>query len=110
MASLSTVAVRDDAAVAVAGVLAEADVGDDEERGVGLLEGAHRLLDDAVGRVGLTGLLVLRRGYAEEEDGGNAELAQLLGLGGKLVDGELRLAGHRRDGVADAEPCTTNSG
>ena len=42
----------DQAAMAVAGVFAQADVGDDEQFRIGLLEAGHGLLHDAVGGVG----------------------------------------------------------
>ncbi len=48
VASLSTAAVADDAAVAVVGVLAAADVGDEEQVGMPLAEPAQRLLHDSV--------------------------------------------------------------
>ena len=65
----------DDAAVAVGGVLAEADVGDGDEgvEGAVGLEGAEALLDDALGVLGAGGLLILRLGQAEEEQAAEAE-------------------------------------
>ena len=89
----------DDAAVAVRGVLAEADVGDEDEgvEGAGGLEGAQTLLDDAVGRVGAGGLLVLFCGQTKEEQAAEAER----GAGFSLLDGfiyrQIEDAGHGAD-------------
>jgi hypothetical protein len=59
-------AVADNPAVAVRGVLAEADIGDHDDLGVGLLQRPDRHLDHALVVVGLAGGLVLRRGDPEE--------------------------------------------
>ena len=91
--------------MAVVGVLAEADVADDAEVGVGVLEGAHRLLDDAVGGVGLRcRASSFAAGRPKSSTAGTPQVAQLARLGRELVERELVLAGHRRDLVADAAP------
>ncbi len=94
-------AVADEAAVAVRGVLAEADVGDHREVGVGLLEGADRHLHDALVVVGARAGLVLGGGDAEEEDGADAGGGDLGRLGDQLGDREALDAGHRVDVFAD---------
>ncbi len=96
------VAVDDLAAVAVAGVLAVADVGDDDEFGVGGFDGADGLLDDAVVVVRAGGLLVLVLGDAEEDDAADAEGDALGAFLDEFVDGELEIAGHGVDRLADA--------
>ena len=78
------VAVRvDQAAVAVVGVLAEADVGHDEQLGMRLLDRARRELDDALVVVGARALGVLAVGDPEEQDGRQAERLR----GARLLDG-----------------------
>src|SRR3989304_4119888 len=66
-------AVFDLAAVAVTGVLAETNVGDDQQPGDFLLHCLHRALDDAVLGVGARRDFVFRFGDAEEDDGGKAQ-------------------------------------
>ncbi len=94
----------DDAAVAVAGVLAEADVGDEDEllRGCGLLERAQGLLHDAVVFPCAGALLVFGFGQAEEQQAADAELCGLFGFAHGLVDGEVEDAGHGADWIAHA--------
>ncbi len=94
-------ALADEAAVAVRGVLAEADVGDHGQVGVGLLERPHRHLHDALVVVGAGAGLVLGGGDAEEEDGADAGGGDLGGLGDQLGDREALDAGHRVDFLAD---------
>src|SRR5438105_1048875 len=94
--------VLDHTAVAVAGVLAEADVGDHEQVGHGVLHGPHRLLHDAVLRVGLRPAWILLRGDAEQQHARNAHARGVLALLDQLVDREAMLAGHRRDRLAHA--------
>ena len=91
--------VRDDSAVAVRGVLAEADIGDEDEPVEGAIgfEGAQALLDDAVGCVGAGGKVVLFRGKAEEEQAAEAKRGAGFGLLQRLVDGEVEDAGHGGD-------------
>ena len=57
----------------VVGVLAEADIGDHHEIGIGVLQLAHRLLDDPVGSPGLGALRILAGRQPEEQDRGNVE-------------------------------------
>jgi len=61
---------REHAAVAVVGVLAEAEVGQEHEIGVAGLELAEGLLDDAVLGVSARGLGVLMRRNAEQDGAG----------------------------------------
>ena len=88
--------------MAVARVLAEADVGHHEEIGDGLLHRAYRLLDDAVLRVGLGAARVLLRGQAEEQHGRDAHGRGVLALLEQLVDGQAELSRHGSDGLAHA--------
>ena len=82
--SLSTRALRvDQAAVAVVGVLAQADVGHDEQLGVRLLDRARGELDDALVVVGAGALGVLAVGDPEQQHGGQAERLR----GARLLDG-----------------------
>ena len=67
-------AVADEAAVAVRGVLAEADVGDHGQLRMGLLQRPHRHLDDALVVVGARPGLVLVGGDAEEQHGADSRL------------------------------------
>ena len=78
VASLSTSpSVVEHAAVAVVGVLVEAEVGHEHEVVADLVaEVAQRDLDDAVGVPRLRALGVLVLGDAEEDDGGDAELGR----------------------------------
>ena len=81
-------AVADHAAVAVRGVLAEADVGDEDELRV---LGAHRPqrpLDDPVLVPGARALVVLLLGHAEEEQRLAAERGELARLGDEILDRE----------------------
>ena len=79
-------AVADDAAVAVRGVLAEADVSHQHQLGVLRAERAKRLLHDPVLVPGTGALVVLLVGHAEEEERLDAKPGQLAGLGDEVVD------------------------
>ena len=59
--------------MAVARVLAEADVADDQQFRVGVLQTADRLLDDAVAGLGAAAALVLVRREPEEQHGRDLE-------------------------------------
>ena len=85
-------AVLHHAAVAVARVLAEAHVGDDEQVGHGVLHRAHRLLHDAVLGVGLGAARVLLLRDAEQQHGRDAHAGGVLALLDELVDREAVLA------------------
>ena len=90
-----------DAAVAVRGVLAEADVGDHGEVGVRVLQRPHRHLDDPLVVVGAGAVLVLGGGDAEQQhrpDPGRVDLGGVLDQVGDRVALD---AGHRRDLFAD---------
>ena len=95
-------AVADEAAVAVRGVLAEADVGDHGQVRVGLLQRPDGHLDDALVVVGARARLVLVGGDAEEQDRADAGGGDLGRLGDQLGDREALDAGHRVDVLADA--------
>ena len=90
--------------MAVGCVLAEADVGDEDQRIelVVALERAQALLRDAVGGVGSAGLLVLGVGQAEEKQAAETERGAGFRFLHRLVDGEVEDAGHGGDFLADA--------
>ena len=73
VASLSTASASQDAAVAVAGVLAAADVGDEKQVGKARAQPAQGPLDDPVVGEVLGADVVLRGGNAEEDHAGHAE-------------------------------------
>ena len=101
--SLSTVAVvAQQAAVAVARVLAQAHVGDHEQVGVGVLDGPRGELDDALVVPGARALVVLVGRDAEEQHAGQPERARLARLGHGLRDRQALHAGHRPDRRAPA--------
>ena len=116
VASLSTSAVlaglvEHHAAVAVRGVFAEAGVDGDRQLGHGLLDGADRPLDDALGVPGLAADLVLLLGQPEQQHRGDAQLGDLLGLARparRPTGGTARAA--RRSRLRTPLPGTTNSG
>ncbi len=93
-----------DAAVAVAGVFAEADVGDEHEllRSGGLPDGAQTLLHDSVFVPGARGLLVFGVGQTEEQKAAQAEACGFFSFAYGFIHGEIEDAGHGADGVADA--------
>ena len=86
--SLSTSPSADEAAVAVRGVLAEADVGDHGQVRVRLLQRPHRHLHDALVVVGAGADLVLGGGDAEEQDRADPGGGELRRLGYQLGDRE----------------------
>ena len=92
----------DHATVAVAGVFAQADVGDEHELFAGgrLLEGAETLLDDAVVVPCAGGLFVLGVGQAEEQEAANAELRGFFGFAKGFIDGKIEHSGHGTHRVA----------
>ena len=105
------VAVLDDAAVTVAGVFAEADVGDDEQLRHLFLEGGDRHLDDALLVVGAGAGFVLLRRDAEQQHPGDAQLPHLLGFLDQVVDRLLVAARHRFDtSTRLSSPWVTNMG
>ena len=91
------VAVPDHAAVPVVGVLAEADVSDEEQPRHRLADGAESAGNDAVGigRTAAARILVLRN--PEEDDRGHAQIREPSAVFGCAVDRELCDAGHRPD-------------
>ena len=72
------ITVLDNAAMAVRGVFAKANVGDDEISGKCLFDLADRFLDYAVARISTGTNLVLFRRDAEEKDRTDAEVTKLL--------------------------------
>ena len=89
--------VEHDAAVAVAGVGAQAHVGDHDQLRVRLLERSNRELDDALVVVGARALLVLLGRQAEQQHGGDAELVRLSGVLHGLGDRQPVHARHGGD-------------
>ena len=88
--------------MAVAGVLAQADVGDHHQVGHFALHGTHGELHDAVVGVGARAQLVFRFRDAKEEYRRQAELAHLAALFDQLVHREVEDARHGRDFLAHA--------
>jgi hypothetical protein len=90
-------AVPDDTAVPVVGVLAQADVAHDEQLGAHALHGADRLLHDPllVVRLGAGG--VLGGGQAEEDDAAEPESGRAFGVLHELIHGRLEHTGQRPD-------------
>ena len=104
--------VAQDAAVAVRGVFAEADVGDDEEGGEVAAQEADGLDDGAVGVVGggAEGVFdVGAQGHAEEDDGFEAFVDEGREVGDEFVEAAAVLGGEGGDegffvgGVGDEE-------
>ena len=93
--------VHDDAAVPVVGVLAEADVGDDDRLRARLLDLPDGPADrpEEVGRGGADGVLVV--GDAEEDDREDAAGGELGGVLRREVGRDAVDARHRRDRLAD---------
>ena len=77
-----------DAAVAVGGVGAEADVGDDGEVGSGVLDSADGLLHGAVGSAGIGAGVVFVARAAEENDARDAQCGGFGGEGGGAIGRE----------------------
>src|SRR4029077_8305027 len=84
------VAVDDDAAVAVRRVLAETDVGEEDELREARPERPQRDLDDSVLLPGAGRLLVLDLRDTEQDDGPNAAPRQRLRLAQQPLDVETR--------------------
>ena len=102
VSSFDDLAVAQHAAVAVARVLAEADVRDQGQAGSLRPKRTQRTLDDPVVVPGARALLVLLLRDAEEEQRPDTQRPELDGLADQLVDGEL---GDRRktlDRIDDA--------
>ena len=95
-------AVAQDAAVAVARVLAEADVGDERQAGHLGAQRPQRPLHDPVVLPGARALLVLLLRDPEEEHGPHAERRELGRLAHDLVDRALRDPVEAGDGTDDA--------
>jgi hypothetical protein len=90
--------------VAVAGVFAEADVGDEDEAfgGGGGLESAKALLDDSVVGPCAGAFFIFGFGEAEEEKAAQAEIGRFGGILDGFVDAEIEDAGHGGDFFTDA--------
>ena len=78
-------------------VLAEADVGDQRERRLRLLQRADGELHDALGVIGARGGLVLVGGDPEQQHRRDAELRDRGRLLGEVRDRQALDAGHRLD-------------
>src|SRR5256885_11349140 len=98
------VAILYQAAVAVVGILAEADVGDEEQARRRLADGAERARDDALGVGGAAPACILPLGHAEEDDGRHAQVPEPAALLGRALDRALRDAWHRRHRLLDPAP------
>ena len=86
-------------AVAVAGVLVEAQVGHEHHPVADrVAQSAQRHLHDALRVPGSRPPLVLLGGHTEEDDTGDAEVGQRRDLGLERLEGVLHHAGDRRDG------------
>ena len=85
------------AALPVVGVLAETDVGDDQEIARGPLGDADGLGNDALGAQGVAAELVLVFGDAEEDDAAEAQFDRLADFLGEQVGRKLENARHRGD-------------
>ena len=94
-------------AVAVRGVLVEAEVGHQHDLvAEGVAQLAQRHLHDAVGVPRTRAPLVLRRGDAEEDDPGDAQLDQRGDLGGERRQRVLHHARDGRDGLGLGDALT----
>ncbi len=86
----------EDAAVTVRRVLAQADVGEEQQLGEARPQRAQRLLDDPVAGPRARALVVLLLGDAEEDHRLHARPEQLLALADDAVD---RVAGEGRQAL-----------
>ena len=101
VASLSTPpSDAEHAAVAVAGVLAQAQVSDHQQLRVGLLDRPGGQLHDTLVIPRARALLVLGGREPEQQHGGDPERRGLAGLGDGMGDRQPVDAGHRRDRLA----------
>ena len=97
-------AVLDDAAVAVVGVLAQAGVGDHQQvRGL-VLDGPYGFLHHAAVGVSFRAYRILGLGDAKQDHARDAQAPDDLGLPGRAVHRELRDAGHGGDGLLLVPP------
>jgi len=85
----------------VAGVLAQADIGHDQQLRNSLLDHANGLLYNTISGIGLRADVILMLWYAEEDDSGDAERGYLLYLGLQHVGREAVYAGHGGDFLFD---------
>ena len=90
------------AAVAVRHVLAQANIAHQQQAGHFALDGARRLLHDAVIGPGAGGDFVLRLRQAEEDDAGNAQRLHLGALLHRFVDRQVVDPGHGAHFLANA--------
>ena len=93
--------VRDDATVAVIGVLAKTYVGDDTEFGDAAFHGLDRTLHDSVVRVRAAAHCVFRLGNAKQDDTGHTEVVDPLRFVDDLIDRIAQHPGHRYDFFSD---------
>ncbi len=95
------IAVDDDAAMAVVGVLAQADVSNEQQIGHAFLDGTHRLRDDPGVTVSARAHTVFLLGNTEQDHGGNPEVVDALAFFDRTVHRELYDARHAGDGLTD---------
>ena len=89
----------DHTTVAVVGVLAQADVRDDDQVGQVLFDLTYCLRNNAVVQVGIGPFRILMLGNPEQNHGRNPEIAHHPALLESLVYRHLRYSGHRCDGL-----------
>ncbi len=85
----------------VIGVLTKANVGDNEEIGIGRFYLSYGLLHNAIGCEVLLSYRVLVGRNAEENDAGNARTGDFARLIGYLVNRHAKLPRHGRDFLAN---------
>ena len=82
------------AAVAVVGVFAQADVGDDEDVGQSSLDGPHGRLDRRLGIVGRRADVVFVIGKTEQQHAADSLASRRLDFTNCLVDRQVEHPGH----------------
>src|SRR6266478_3956790 len=107
---VGNVAVLDDAAVTVIGVLAKANVGDDEKFEIGFADGFDGALDYSLGGERTRAARVLRFRKAEQDDSGNSEGLHFPALFDNLIRGLLINVRHGADFLADFAAGTDEHG
>ena len=90
-------AIDHDAAVSVGGVLAETDVGNDDEIRIGVLQHAHRLLDDATVRIRLGTLSSFDAGSPKSRTAGTPSERNSFASADEAVERKMVLRWHRWD-------------
>src|ERR1700719_3737043 len=93
--------VLDYAAVAVVGVLAETNVGDDEEFEIGFADGFDGALDYSLGGERTCAARIFGFGQTEQNDSGNSQGFYFPALFHDLIGGLLENVRHGADFLAD---------